>query len=76
MRFRGTQVALIGRKLAKGGRLRVTVDGQSRTLQVRGHTAHRSVRWVSRKLKPGSHVLRLRSLGGGPVELDAVAPSP
>jgi hypothetical protein len=76
MRFRGTQVALIGRKLAKGGRLRVTVDGKSRTLRVRGRTAHRSVLWVSRKLEPGSHVLRLRSLGGGPVELDAVAPSP
>ena len=76
MRFRGTQVALIGRKLAKGGRLRVTVEGKSRTLRVRGRTGHRSVLWVSRKLKPGSHALRLRSLGGGPVEVDAVAPSP
>ena len=76
MRFRGTQVALIGRKLAKGGRLRVTVDGKSRTLRVRGRTGHRSVLWVSRKLKSGSHTLRLRSLGGGPVEIDAVAPSP
>jgi hypothetical protein len=76
MRFRGTQLALIGRKLARGGRLRVTVDGRSRTLRVRGRTGHRSVLWVSRRLKPGSHALRLRSLGGGPVELDAVAPSP
>ena len=48
MRFRGTQVALIGRKLARGGRLRVTVDGRSRTLRVRGRTGHRSVLWVSR----------------------------
>jgi hypothetical protein len=76
MRFRGTRVALIGRKLAKGGRLRVTLDGTSRTLRVRGRTGHRSVLWVSRKLKPGSHALRLRSLVGGAVELDAVAPSP
>jgi hypothetical protein len=76
MRFRGTRVALIGRKLAKGGRLRVTVDGRSRTLRLRARTGHRSVLWVSRKLKPGSHALRLRSLGGGPVEFDAVAPSP
>jgi hypothetical protein len=76
MRFRGTQVALIGRRLAKGGRLRVTVDGRSRTLRVRGSGGHRSVLWVSRKLRPGAHTLRLRSLGGGPVELDAVAPSP
>jgi hypothetical protein len=76
MRFRGTQVALIGRKLARGGQLRVTIDGRSRTLRVRGRTPHRSVLWVSRRLGSGSHVLRLRSLGGGPVELDAVAPSP
>jgi len=76
MRFRGRQVALIGRKLAKGGRLRVTVDGKSRTLSLRGRTGHRSVLWVSRKLKSGSHSLRLRSFGGGPVEIDAVAPSP
>ncbi len=76
MRFRGTQVALIGRKLAHGGRLRVTLDGRSRTLRVRGRTSHRSVLWVSRTLVAGSHVLRLRSLGGGLVELDAVAPSP
>ncbi len=76
MRFRGTQVALIGRKLAKGGRLRVAVDGTSRTLRLRGRTRHRSVLWVSRKLRPGRHALRLRSLGGGPVEIDAVAPSP
>ena len=76
MRFRGTRVALIGRKLARGGRLRVTVDGRSRALHLRGHTGHRSVLWVSRRLKPGTHVLRLRSLGGRPVEVDAVAPSP
>jgi hypothetical protein len=76
MPFRGTQVALIGRRLARGGRLRVTVDGRSRALSVRGSSGHRSVLWVSRTLSPGAHVLRLRSLGGGPVELDAVAPSP
>jgi len=76
MRFRGTQVALIGRKLPRGGRVRVTVGGKSRTLDLRGRTKHRSVLWVSRKLGAGIHGLRLRSLGGGPVELDAVAPSP
>jgi hypothetical protein len=76
MRFRGTQVALIGRELPKGGRLRVTVDGKTKTVRLRGRSGHRSVLWVSRKLRPGSHTLRLRSLGGGPVELDAVAPSP
>jgi hypothetical protein len=76
MRFRGTQVALIGRKLRRGGRLRVTVDGRSRTIRARGRTGHRSVLWVSKRLRSGTHTLRLRSLGRGPVELDAVAPSP
>jgi hypothetical protein len=76
MRFRGTQVALIGRKLRRGGRLRVTIDGRSRTIRTRGRSGRRSVLWVSPRLRPGAHVLRLRSRGGGPVELDAVAPSP
>jgi hypothetical protein len=76
VRFRGRQVALIGRTLRRGGRLRVTVDGRSKTLRMRGRSSHRSVLWVSRRLDAGAHTLRLRSLGGGPVELDAVAPSP
>ena len=76
MRFRGTQVALIGRRLGEGGRLRVTIDGRERSIRFRGRTPHRSVLWESPRLASGSHVLRLRSLGGGPVELDAVAPSP
>ena len=76
LRFDGTQVALIGRRLARGGRLQVTVDGESSVVRTRGRSAQRSVLWVSRRLEAGSHSLRLRSLGGGPVELDAVAPSP
>ena len=76
MRFRGRQVALIGRRLPNGGRVRVTIDGRSRALRVRGRTGHRSVIWVSSRFGPGAHTLLLRSLGGGPVELDAVAPSP
>jgi hypothetical protein len=76
MRFNGTRIALIGRRLPKGGRLRVTIDGRTRTLRARGRSALRSVLWVSSKFASGTHTLRLRSLGGGPVELDAVAPSP
>jgi hypothetical protein len=76
MRFNGTRMALIGRRLPKGGRLRVTIDGRTRTLRTRGRSGHRSVLWVSSKFASGTHTLRLRSLGGGPVELDAVAPSP
>jgi len=76
LRFTGRSVALIGRKLAKGGRLRVTLDGRSRTLRVRGRSGARAVLWSSPRLKAGSHLLRLRTLSGGPVQLDAVAPRP
>ena len=58
------------------GRSEQAPKSRSRTLRTRGRTPHRSVLWVSPRLREGSHVLRLRSLGGGPVELDAVAPSP
>jgi hypothetical protein len=74
--FRGTGVALIGRKLPKGGRLRVTLDGRRRTLRLRGRSAPRSLLWTSRQLQPGTHSLTVRTLGGGAVELDAVAPLP
>jgi hypothetical protein len=76
LRFRGTGVALIGRKLPRGGRLRVTLDGRNRVLRVRGRSGHRSVLWTSPPLESGTHSLRIRSLGGGTVELDAVAPLP
>jgi hypothetical protein len=76
LRFRGTSLALIGRRLPKGGRLRATIDGKRTTIRLRGRSPHRGVLWTSRKLGPGSHSLVLRTLGGGPVELDAVAPLP
>ncbi len=76
LRFRGTSLSLVGRKLSKGGRLRATIDGKRSTIRVRGRSPHRSVLWTSRELQPGAHTLVLRTLGGGPVELDAVAPMP
>ena len=76
MRFRGTRLRLVGRKLRNGGRLRVTIDGRRKAVRLRGRSPHRSVIWTSPKLAPGSHSLVLRTLGGGTVELDAVAPSP
>jgi hypothetical protein len=76
LRFRGTSLALVGRKLPKGGRLRATIDGRRTTIRLRGSTRHRSVVWTSRRLEPGAHRLVLRTLGDGPVELDAVAPLP
>jgi hypothetical protein len=76
LRFRGSGVALIGRQLANGGRLRATIDGRSRILRVRGRSAPRGVLWTSDRLPSGSHSLTIRSLGHGPVEVDAVAPVP
>jgi hypothetical protein len=74
--FTGQRVALIGRKLPGGGRLRVSVGGRTKVLRLGGRSAPRSVLWTSRRLPDGPHVLRVASLGGGPVELDAVAPLP
>ena len=76
LRFRGTRVALVGRQLPKGGRLQATLDGRRTTIRLRGRSGHRSVVWTSGTLEAGSHELVLRTLGGGVVELDAVAPTP
>jgi hypothetical protein len=76
LRFKGRRVSLISRRLRKGGRLRVTVGGRSKVLNLRGRSAPRRVLWTSGRMRNGAHVLRIRSLGGGPVEIDAVAPRP
>jgi hypothetical protein len=76
LRFKGRRVSLIGRRLRKGGRVRVTVGGRSNVVNLRGRSAPRRVLWTSRGMRDGAHVLRIRSLGGGPVEVDAVAPRP
>jgi hypothetical protein len=76
LRFSGRRVALVGRELRRGGRVRVSVEGRSRVLRLRGRPRDRSVLWTSRRLGDGPHVLRVRYLGGGPVDLDAVAPLP
>jgi hypothetical protein len=76
LRFRGSRVALIGRELPNGGRLRVTVDGRSRTIDLEGDPDFRDVLFVSARRHAGAHTLRLKAVGGGPVELDAAAPIP
>jgi Domain of unknown function (DUF4430) len=76
LRFRGSAVALIGRKLPKGGWLRVSVDGHSKVIRLRGRPRFRRVLFMSKRRRPGSHTLRLKALGGGKVELDAIAPIP
>ncbi len=76
LRFSGRRIALIGRKLPKGGRLKVSVDGKTRVLSMRGKPRFRSVVFTSRRLAAGEHTLRLQALGRNTVELDAVAPLP
>ena len=72
--FRGRRVALIGRKLRNGGKLLVSVDGHRKRLTLRGRPRPRSLLYLSAPRRSGRHSLRLEALGGGPVELDAVAP--
>jgi hypothetical protein len=74
-RFRGTRLAVIGRRLPRGGRLRVTIDGRSRTVRVRGRGRFRQVLFTSRRLSPGLHTARVGAAAGR-VEVDALAPVP
>jgi hypothetical protein len=74
MSYGGRRVALVGRRLANGGRLLLTIDGHRKRLKLRGKPRSRSLLYLSVPRKSGRHRLSLRVLGGGPVEIDAVAP--
>ena len=74
MGFSGRRAALIGRKLRGGGRMRVTIDGRSKVLRLRGKGKQRSLLYLSAAKRSSRHRLRLEALGGGPVEIDAIAP--
>jgi len=76
LRFRGRRVAIIGRKLPKGGKLRAQIDRGKRTVSVRGRARHRRVLFTSKALRPGVHRVVVTAVGGGPVELDAVGAQP
>ena len=76
LRFRGSRVMLIGRRLPKGGRLLVRVDGKGRKIRLRGRGSHRQLLYGTLGLDGGTHTLTLIALGGGPVEFDAVAALP
>jgi hypothetical protein len=76
VRFRGRSAALIGRRLRHGGRVRVSVDGWSTVRRLRGRDSSSRILIGTRALKPGNHVLRLRTLGGGPVAIDAIGVEP
>ena len=70
--FRGDRVALIASRSPRGGRLRVSLGKRSSVVSLKGPRRHRQVVFSSRVLRVGVHVLRLRSLSGGIVNVDAV----
>lgn len=74
--FRGRSAVLFGRRLRHGGRVRVSVDGWSIVRRLRGRDGASRILIGTRALKPGNHVLRLRTLGGGPVAIDAIGVEP
>ena len=76
LRFRGSRVILIGRRLPKGGRLLVRVDGTGRKIRLRGRGHHRQILYGTLGLGSQTHTMTLIALGGGPVEFDAVAALP
>jgi hypothetical protein len=76
LRFEGTQATLVTRVLPRGGRVRVTVDGASKVVSLKGKGRFRRKLISTRTLEPGRHTLRVTSLGRAPVEIDAVAVRP
>jgi len=76
MRVSGARFAIIGRRLRKGGRLRVRIRGRSKVIRLRGKPRHRDVLYVSGRLPKGAHTLKLKALDRAPVEIDAVAVVP
>ena len=76
LRFEGTRATLVTRELRRGGRLRVTVDGESKVVSLKGKGRFRRKLVATKALAPGEHTLRLTSLGRAPVEIDAVAVKP
>jgi hypothetical protein len=76
LRFTGTKATIVTRKLRKGGRVRVTVDGKSKVVSLKGKSRFRRTLVGTGKLEHGRHTLRVTSLGRAPVEIDAVAVTP
>jgi hypothetical protein len=76
LRFTGTRATLVTRLLPKGGRLRVTVDGDAKVVSLKGKTRFRRKLVATGSLEPGTHTLRVTSLGRAPVEIDAIAIRP
>ena len=74
MTFTGRALRVIAPLSPDGGRLQVVLDGRRRTVSLRGEHAVRQVVFSRAGLRFVSHRVTLRSLGDGPVTVDAVAP--
>jgi hypothetical protein len=68
--FRGTRVAVLGRRFPQGARLLVTIDGRPAVIRLSGRRRYRAVLFRSRLLRTGLHLLRVETLGGGVVDID------
>jgi hypothetical protein len=76
LHFTGSGATIVTRKLPNGGRVRITVDGDSKVVSLKGKGRFRKRLIGTGKLEPGQHTLRVTSLGRAPVEIDAVAVRP
>lgn len=76
LRFEGTGAVLVTRDLPRGGWLRIAVDGGSRLVRLRGRGGFRQRLVGTGRLEHGTHVLRVRSVGPRPVEIDGIAIRP
>lgn len=74
LRFRGRRVDLIGRRSPRGGRAVLVLDGRRRTVSFRSRRIEPRAVIASLPVRTGrAHELRLRVLGRGRVEVDAIA---
>lgn len=74
--FTGTGATVVTRELPRGGRVRVTVDGQSKVVDLAGRGRFRQTLIPTGALAAGAHSLKITSLSKAPVEIDAVAITP
>lgn len=72
IRVAGGRAVIIGRKLRRGGKLRVTIGNRSRTIRLKGRSRFRTHLYTSRHLSAKRRLMRLK-VTGGKVEIDAVA---
>jgi hypothetical protein len=76
LRFTGTQATLVTRKLPRGGKLRLTIDGRSKVVDLGGRGRFRRKLVAIQAGEAGPHTLRIVSLGAAPVEIDGIAVTP